>query len=39
MAQATWRQQSFLHLQDYIEDEDCEKIFLASTMYQLANDT
>ncbi len=39
MAQATWKQQSFLHLQHYIEDEDCEKLFLASTMYQLANDT
>jgi hypothetical protein len=39
MAQATWRQQSFLPLQDYIEDQDCEKLFLASTMYQLANDT
>jgi hypothetical protein len=25
-------------IKDYIEDEDCEEIFLASIVYQLAND-
>jgi len=38
MAQAMWRQWLLFQFQDYIEDEDCEELFLASIMYQLAND-
>jgi hypothetical protein len=38
MAQAMWRQRLLFQFQDYIKDEDCEELFLASIVYQLAND-
>jgi len=39
MAQAMWRQRLLFQFQDYIENEDYEELFLASIVYQLANDT